>query len=117
MRVRMRVSMSGARDNREWPGVGEVLDLGDEEAMELSRAGIADIVSGDAGPEGAPVVHGPSGRAVEDVAEHEATQPEGVDERPVERAVDDSGETAATETGSAQRKAARGGRGIQPGQR
>lgn len=101
MRVRMRVSVSGARDGHEWPGVGQVFDVGDEEAMELSRSGIADIVPDDAEAHTPPEVDDPSGRPV-DAAE----------EAPVERAVaDDEGETAATETGtSAQRKAARAGR-------
>lgn len=129
MRVRMRVSMSGARDNENWPGVGETLVLGDDEAMELQRAGIADLVpEDDIAAHSVAAVDDSTGRAVEDpdAAADLADTSAGVDERAVE--------FASTEHGTSSRKAARGGRvpepkakapeskpdpprGIQPGQR
>ena len=47
MRVRMRVSMSGSRNGVLWPPIGATLDVGEDEAMELSRAGIATAVPAD----------------------------------------------------------------------
>lgn len=115
MRIRMRVAMTGARGGEPWPGPGQTMIVGDEEAYALQRAGIADVVPDDDDlDQSVPKVHEASGRAVEDVVEAERVDAarESVDERPVETAVESDGETAATETGtSAQRKAARVGRG------
>lgn len=41
MRVKMKVSVSGARDGQSWPAVGEELDLPDEEAAQYCTAGLA----------------------------------------------------------------------------
>jgi hypothetical protein len=46
MRVKMKVAVSGARDGQSWPGIGEEIDLPDEEAAGYLAAGMA-----------APVIH------------------------------------------------------------
>lgn len=47
MRVQMKASMSGLRDGAEWPKVGEVIDLPDQEAADMIRVGNATPVSED----------------------------------------------------------------------
>ena len=115
MRVRMRVSMSGSRDGETWPGVGATLVLGDDEARELQRAGIVDLVPGDDDAvHTVAEVDEATGRPVEDVeaADAAAEAVASVDERAVETATAGNGETAATDTGSSSRKAGRGGRRV-----
>jgi len=41
MRVTMKASVSGSRDGKSWPAIGETVDLPDEEAANLCTAGIA----------------------------------------------------------------------------
>ena len=42
MRVRMKVNLSGTRDGEPWPERGKTVDLPDDEAQHLIRAGIAE---------------------------------------------------------------------------
>ena len=44
MKVRMRVQITGLRNNVRWPGPGEVVDLPDAEAAKLCKNGFADPV-------------------------------------------------------------------------
>ncbi len=44
MKVRMRVYISGTRDGRDWPRVGEVLTTTDREGAELCAQGYAEPV-------------------------------------------------------------------------
>lgn len=41
MRVRMKVSLSGTRDGKDWPPVGGSVDLPGDEAAHLVSAGLA----------------------------------------------------------------------------
>jgi hypothetical protein len=59
VKIRMRVSISGARGDGAWPKPGEVMDVGETEAHELQQAGIADIVPDDATPEDHPEAREP----------------------------------------------------------
>jgi hypothetical protein len=43
MRVQMKVHMSGLRNGVEWPAVGDVVDLPDEEATVLVGQGSAEL--------------------------------------------------------------------------
>ena len=51
MRVRMKVTVSGMRNGRDWPTKGSVIDLPDGEAAEYCAAGMADPVAEFAGAE------------------------------------------------------------------
>ncbi|MGW1252536.1 hypothetical protein [Streptomyces sp. NPDC002535] len=42
MRVRMKATLSGTRDGQPWPERGGIVDLPDDEAQHLIRAGIAE---------------------------------------------------------------------------
>lgn len=44
MKVRMRVQISGLRDNERWPAVGEVKELPDAEGANLCAKGFAEPV-------------------------------------------------------------------------
>ena len=41
MKVKMIVSITGTRDGVDWPGIGEVVDLPDAEALDLVAVGYA----------------------------------------------------------------------------
>lgn len=41
MQVRMTVTLSGTRDGKDWPPRGELVDLPDDEAEHMIRAGLA----------------------------------------------------------------------------
>lgn len=41
MRVRMKVSISGARDGQSWPPIGGEVDLPDQEGADMCAAGMA----------------------------------------------------------------------------
>jgi hypothetical protein len=41
MRVRMKATLSGTRDGKDWPPVGGSVDLPDDEAAHLVTAGLA----------------------------------------------------------------------------
>jgi hypothetical protein len=45
VRVRMKVTISGMRNGRDWPTKGSVLELPDDEAAEYCAAGMADPVA------------------------------------------------------------------------
>lgn len=45
MKIRMKVDISGSRDGMPWPRRGGVVDLGDDEAAQLCRAGMAEPVA------------------------------------------------------------------------
>jgi hypothetical protein len=45
MKVRMKVSVSGSRDGKPWPSVGETATVGDEEGADLCTAGLAEPVA------------------------------------------------------------------------
>lgn len=51
MRVRMRAQMSGTRNGRDWPRLGELLDLPDAEGADLCAAGLAEPVADEPAPE------------------------------------------------------------------
>lgn len=40
----MRAQITGTRNGEYWPPIGQTLDVPDEEAESLARAGLADIV-------------------------------------------------------------------------
>ena len=42
MRVRMKLAISGTRNDRPWPPVGGVIDLPEGEAVDLCRADLAE---------------------------------------------------------------------------
>jgi len=42
VKVKFLVQVSGSRDWKRWPAVGEVVDLAEDEAADLIRAGIAE---------------------------------------------------------------------------
>jgi hypothetical protein len=65
MRVRMRVGMTGSRGGADWPRVGQILEVGDDEGSELLRAGIAGPLGTTEEDEVGPTVDDASGRAVE----------------------------------------------------
>lgn len=44
MRVRMKLSITGTRDGKDWPAKGEEVDLPDTEGADLCAAGIAEPV-------------------------------------------------------------------------
>lgn len=44
MRIRMKVHMSGTRNGRPWPPVGEAVDLPTGEAQHLCASGIAEEI-------------------------------------------------------------------------
>lgn len=48
MKIRMKVDVSGSRDGMPWPRRGGVVDLEDDEAAQLCRAGMAEPVAEDA---------------------------------------------------------------------
>lgn len=83
MRVRMKVSVSGARNGVPWPPIGEVVDLPDHEGAALCDANLA-----------------------EPVADRKAEK--AVDERPVEKRDDDEAEEKpsglSTESGPSRRR-------------
>jgi hypothetical protein len=43
MQVRMKVTLSGTRDGEGWPPRGELVDLPDDEAQHMVRAGLAEL--------------------------------------------------------------------------
>lgn len=45
MKIRMKVAVSGTRNGRPWPPIGEEVDLPDHEAKEYCSAGLADPVA------------------------------------------------------------------------
>jgi hypothetical protein len=45
MKVRMKVAISGQRNGVEWPPVGSVIDLPDDEAAGYCAAGMAEPVT------------------------------------------------------------------------
>jgi hypothetical protein len=45
MKVRMRVQVSGQRNGAEWPPVGSVIDLPDDEAAGYCAGGMAEPVT------------------------------------------------------------------------
>ncbi|WP_146066203.1 hypothetical protein [Streptomyces sp. ZL-24] len=45
MRIRMRIAMSGLRNGKPWPPVGQVTDLPTGEAQHLCASGIAEEVT------------------------------------------------------------------------
>lgn len=45
MKVRMKVAISGQRNGVEWPTVGSVIDLPDDEAAGYCAAGMAEPVT------------------------------------------------------------------------
>lgn len=44
MRVRMKVSMSGTREGKDWPERGSIVDLPAQEARQYISAGMAEAV-------------------------------------------------------------------------
>jgi hypothetical protein len=83
-KVRMRKHITGFRDGREWPAIGELLDCTDREAAHLVQAGYAEIVefhpppaepAGDLPPPGDELGDPPDGK-VEAVLEWVAGRPE-----------------------------------------
>lgn len=44
MKVKMKVDITGTRDGKPWPGIGEEVDLPDDEGKDLCAAGIAEPV-------------------------------------------------------------------------
>lgn len=48
MKVKMRIPLSGTRDGQAWPGVGEEVDLPDDEAAEMCARGHAEPVAANA---------------------------------------------------------------------
>lgn len=52
MKIRMKVEISGTRGGQDWPKIGEVLEVGDEEGVQLCAGGMAEPVADlDAGVE------------------------------------------------------------------
>lgn len=47
MRVRMKVQMSGTRNGQSWPGLGEMVEVGDQEGADMCAAGLAEPVAAD----------------------------------------------------------------------
>jgi hypothetical protein len=92
-RVRMRVQMSGTRNDEAWPPPGATLDLGRDEAYELQRAGIVDLIADDDIDHIAPQVHEPTGRPVETAS------------------LEEDVETASTDTGGTGRRSAKARKG------
>lgn len=45
MKVRMKVSVSGLRNGKNWPEPGKTLTVGDDEGAALCAAGIAEPVA------------------------------------------------------------------------
>jgi len=45
MKVRLKVSLSGARNGVAWPSAGEEIDLPDQEGADLCAAGMAEPVT------------------------------------------------------------------------
>ncbi|MGW6418842.1 hypothetical protein [Streptomyces sp. NPDC055055] len=56
MRVRMKATLSGTRDGEPWPERGGIVDLSDDEAQHLIRAGIAEEDQTESAPESEPEV-------------------------------------------------------------
>ena len=92
MRVRMRVRMTGSRNGEDWPDVGGLLDVSEDEGNALIQAGIARAAGLDEETETGPTVDEATGRAT----------------APVEAALAPGGEeTAASSTEPVRSKAAR----------
>src|SRR5438132_13764123 len=70
MKVKMTVSITGTRDGQDWPGVGQVVDLPDDEAQSYIEAGIAAEV--DAPP---PEAATPREPITEPQQEHQPAKP------------------------------------------
>ena len=47
MRVKMKVQLSGTRNGKPWPGMGETLELPGEEAAQMCASGMAETVKGE----------------------------------------------------------------------
>lgn len=47
MRVKMKVQLSGTRNGKPWPSMGETLDLPAEEAAQMCASGMAETVKGE----------------------------------------------------------------------
>jgi hypothetical protein len=45
MQVRMRVSISGTRNGEPWPGLGQLVELPEAEALHMLNAGMAEAVA------------------------------------------------------------------------
>lgn len=44
MKVQMKVSISGTRDGQDWPAIGEIVDLPNDEAVSMLNAGLVSAV-------------------------------------------------------------------------
>lgn len=53
MKIELRVSMTGTRNGQDWPPIGSVVDLPDDEAQQMLAVGLA-VLPGE--PEAAAVV-------------------------------------------------------------
>lgn len=71
MLVKMRALISGPRNGQQWPGIGEVIDLPDEEAATLVHHRMAEIV------EARPEVVETAAAPVEDVETATPPKPRG----------------------------------------
>lgn len=62
-RVRMRVPVAGARNGEDWPGVGQILECGQDEANSLLQAGLAEPLGTVDEDQTGPVIDERTGRA------------------------------------------------------
>lgn len=76
MKIILLAEISGVRDGKPWPAVGEVVDLPDDEARVLIDNGIAEADEAPTAPEAAVAPPAPE-VAAERPAPEAATLPEG----------------------------------------
>lgn len=63
MKIRLKVQISGTRNGQDWPRIGGVVDLPDEEAISYIASGMADPVATFSAPETTTLPEQPELRA------------------------------------------------------